>query len=78
VVTIVLPLLIKIAVLFFLAILSFIVFSLRNLKDLFNVVYNLKFIYFSGSIWFLPALSTVFFMPVIKLGESLIKVFDQG
>jgi hypothetical protein len=28
--------------------------------------------------WFLPLLSTVTFISLVKLGEALVKIFDQG
>jgi hypothetical protein len=73
-----LPLFIKILVLISLFILSLVVFSIVDLKNVQFVFYCTKIVFYSGSMWFLPFLSTVFFMPLIKLGEALIKCFDQG
>jgi len=33
---------------------------------------------FLGSIWYLPLISSVLFIPVTKLGVLTIKLFDQG
>jgi hypothetical protein len=34
--------------------------------------------HYIGSIWFIPYLSTFFFIPFLKLGKTLIKFMDQG
>lgn len=35
-------------------------------------------VYFIGSMWLLPYISTVLFMPLMKLREGILKIFDQG
>lgn len=37
-----------------------------------------KWLHYSGSMWFIPFLSTFFFMPLLKIGKNLIKYIDQG
>ena len=76
--TIVLPLLVKISVMLGLAILAVVVFIDVNVRYLILVKYHLKLSFFFGSMWFLPIVSTLTFLPLVKLGESLIKYFDQG
>jgi len=34
--------------------------------------------FFFGSMWFLPFLTTILFMPLTKIGEGLVKIADQG
>jgi hypothetical protein len=47
--------------------------------------YGLSFFYFFnkwahyvGSMWFIPYLSTLFIIPLLSLGKTLIKYIDQG
>jgi hypothetical protein len=77
-VAIFLPTPVKISVLLVLVSLALLVFYLNSVRDLFRVSYHMKVVYYRGSMWFLPMLSTLLFIPLIKFGESLIKVFDQG
>ena len=78
VVAVIMPISIKLSVLLGLLSLSMVIFSFNNIKILFLVGSYSKLINFIGLMWFLPSLSTFLFMPFIKLGESLVKFFDQG
>lgn len=77
-VSIILPLAIKISVLLGLTLLAVAVFIFKRIKSLSMISFYSKGIYFIGSMWFLPLVSTFIFIPFIKLGEALIKFFDQG
>jgi len=44
-----------------------------NRFSLFN-----KWVHYIGSMWFIPFLSTIFFIPILNLGKILIKFIDQG
>lgn len=37
-----------------------------------------KFVYFAGSIWLLPFISSFLFMPIINFGVKILKFTDQG
>lgn len=37
-----------------------------------------KWLHYAGSMWFIPFLSTFFFMPILSMGKILIKFMDQG
>jgi hypothetical protein len=77
-VSIVLPPAVKLSVLTGLSLLAVLTFYSNRVKVLAGVGYYTKLIYFSGSMWFLPLLSTVTFISLVKLGEALVKIFDQG
>jgi hypothetical protein len=55
-----------------------VVFSACHRKIVVLALYTSKIAYFLGSMWLLPFLSTILFMPLVHLGESLVKFFDQG
>nr|YP_009753945.1 NADH dehydrogenase subunit 5 [Oncopodura yosiiana]QIT06426.1 NADH dehydrogenase subunit 5 [Oncopodura yosiiana] len=65
-----------VGLLFMSLILLSIILSLNLQNNKFLSFY--KFNYFSGMMWFLPILSTSFFMGFLKLGEKLIKNFDHS
>jgi hypothetical protein len=48
------------------------IFNLLNLKKLRTTIH------FMGSIWFIPLLSTYFFIPSLIMGSRLLKYLDQG
>jgi len=73
-----LPPLIKMSVLIRLLILSILVYLNINLKIPGVVSYRKVVVNYLGSMWFLPALSSIIFMPVIKLGQLFLKLMDQG
>jgi NADH-ubiquinone oxidoreductase chain 5 len=78
IVFVLLPFFIKILVLISLLVLSLVIFTIVDFKNVQLIFYCRKIVFYSGTMWFLPFLSTIFFMPLIKLGEALIKFFDQG
>lgn len=53
-------------------------YTVISFLKLFNLRDQWKWVHFSGSIWFIPLLSTFFIIPVLKLGKELIKFLDQG
>lgn len=73
-----LPGVVKVSVLLGLVVVGILVFLSNTIKALSAVAYYARGVYFSGSIWFLPVVSTFTFMPLVKVGEALIKSFDQG
>jgi len=75
---IMLPFLVRVLVLISLIFLSFLVFIIRASKQIRAIGGINKYIYYLGSMWFLPGLTTIFFIPTIKLGGRIIKSFDQG
>jgi NADH-ubiquinone oxidoreductase chain 5 len=73
-----LPVFIKTIVLLGLIVFSVLVFYvLENKIPSLGSYYKGLFNYI-GSMWFLPLLSSIFFMPLLKLGSSIIKYTDQG
>lgn len=73
-----LPLVIKILVSVRLLLAAALVYSCIRVKRLFTVVFTGRSLYFVGSMWLLPYISTLVFMPLVKIGEKLLKFFDQG
>lgn len=73
-----LPFLFKVAVLVILIFLvTFILTTIENL--IFYIIEaKEKLVHFLGGIWFLPTLSTVFIIPVLKIGGAYLKDIDQG
>lgn len=60
-----------------------IVFSLWVYESLSVLCFDLfslfnKWLHYFGRIWFMPFLSTFFFIPVLQVGKTLIKFIDQG
>lgn len=73
-----LPFLVKILVMFSLMLISLlIVAGLSNKKLIVSPVTRVA-VYFMGSIWLLPYISTFVFMPLTKIGEGILKMMDQG
>lgn len=52
----------------------------KSLKDLFvfNIFKVEELLHYVGRMWFMPNLSTMFIMPLLKSGKLLIKYLDQG
>jgi NADH-ubiquinone oxidoreductase chain 5 len=73
-----LPTLLKISVLVGLGGFTGVIYIVNRIKSLGFINYRNEFIYFAGRMWFLPLISTFIFIPFTKLGETLVKIFDQG
>jgi NADH-ubiquinone oxidoreductase chain 5 len=73
-----LPASVKISVLVILLVLSILVYLNMNLKTPGVMRHRKAVVNYIGSIWFLPALSSIMFMPVLKLGQLFLKLMDQG
>ena len=73
-----LPTIVKLSILLSLSLIFIFLLHFLTLKgvNFLNAVGGLR--YFMGSMWFLPALSRIFFIPILKLGEIFIKSVDQG
>jgi len=76
--SILLPFYMKISILIGLTVFSVIIFFFNRRKSVKFIYQSKKLVYFLGSIWFLPFISTVLFMPILKIGEAIVKFFDQG
>src|SRR6478672_831720 len=72
-----LPVGIKLLVLIILSVTIFLM-VLAGKMELHLVKFTNPSIFFIGSMWLLPYVSTVIFMPLIKIREGLLKIFDQG
>jgi NADH-ubiquinone oxidoreductase chain 5 len=73
-----LPFLVKVSITILSVFFSIVFYLANRLKALSVVRHYSRFVYFFGSMWLLPFLSSVLFIPVTKLGEILVKVLDQG
>lgn len=73
-----LPLFLKVLILALLIILFVYLINYMNLKLINSVNYTGQFVYYLGSMWFLPFLTTLFFIPLLKVGSDVIKTVDQG
>jgi len=73
-----LPVFVKIIILVLIVTIFSGLFYLLNLKITFTIYLSNLFTNYIGSIWFLPALTRIFFMPVLWLGGIIMKYLDQG
>lgn len=73
-----LPSLFKFLILFCVFLFRFLIYENMYLLN-FNIYsFFKKLVHYLGSIWFIPILSTFFFMPLLGAGKILIKFMDQG
>nr|YP_001798474.1 NADH dehydrogenase subunit 5 [Cryptopygus antarcticus]ABS57572.1 NADH dehydrogenase subunit 5 [Cryptopygus antarcticus] len=73
-----LPMFLKIMVLVGLMFFSWLIFfMMENKLPVLGSSYKILFNYM-GSMWFLPFLSSIMFMPLLKLGSFILKYADQG
>nr|YP_010139284.1 NADH dehydrogenase subunit 5 [Kaylathalia klovstadi]QQK54738.1 NADH dehydrogenase subunit 5 [Kaylathalia klovstadi] len=77
-VAIFMPVGLSVSILLALACLSLLVFFIMAARQLEMIFSFNKTVYYLGSMWFLPALSTILFSPTMKLGGSLVKFLDHG
>jgi len=78
VICVMLPVVIRVSVLVCLLGLSYSVYTLMGLS-LFKALKTRKIlINYLGTMWFLPGVSTILFIPVLKLGQLFLKFIDQG
>nr|YP_001798487.1 NADH dehydrogenase subunit 5 [Orchesella villosa]ABS57585.1 NADH dehydrogenase subunit 5 [Orchesella villosa] len=73
-----LPLFFKMLILTGIIGLSYMVFINMSVINLFAFKNLKNKIHFMGTMWFMPILSTYFFMPSLALGSALLKYLDQG
>jgi len=78
VVTIYIALILKVLVIISLTFFFILTFFSVNIFEISLLKIRNSIITFIGSIWFLPLVSSIFFMPITKLGVLTIKFFDQG
>lgn len=72
------PLWVKTIVLGFIMIFFILWFYLLRNKKVEAISFVSPVAYFSGSMWFLPSLPTMLYIPLLKTGEGLLKLIDQG
>lgn len=53
-------------------------YELIKVSDLIILSFSTQLKHFLGIIWFIPFLSTFFFIPLLRVGKSLLKFMDQG
>lgn len=73
-----LPIFVKLIILILMFIIFGSLFYILNLKIIPVTLLSNFFKNYAGSIWFLPALTRIFFMPVLHLGRLVIKYLDHG
>lgn len=73
-----LPIMFKMVVLVGILIIFFLYFYFLNRKLLSQSSATSLIVRYLGSMWFLPSLRRILFMPLIKLGSLFMKFVDQG
>jgi hypothetical protein len=73
-----LPIFMKILILTGIGLLLPLIFYLLNNKIFSTLKFTNQIVYFMGSMWLLPFLTRVIFIPSLKIGSAVIKYADQG
>lgn len=73
-----LPVFLKILILRGIRVLLPLVFYLLNNKTFSTLYFTNWLVYFTGSMWLLPFLTSIIFIPSLKIGGTVIKYVDQG
>ena len=73
-----LPLWLKLSILLIIIRFFFLSLYFFNLKELKKIGGTSIIIYFLGSIWLLPYISTFTFAPITNYGQKILKFVDQG